>query len=264
LLFINTSSEEIARQITLIEFEYFSAIKPQEFFRNAWTKPDMWHLCPGIRQLINRFNATTRWIMSKILTPEKPKETIKMIKKFIHIAKCLRSINNYHTLMAILSSLNEGPIYRLKQIRDRVPLKYQKILKELESLMSATGSYKVYRSQVVNHPLNSPCLPYLGIHLRDLVYFEEGGSGSGSGNRVSTKNLINFKQRKNVYSVIYLIQLFQQTPFSFQKVDSIHSFLKELSGQLDDNELMRLSLLREPRNQRLQTLRNSVNPQEKN
>jgi len=61
-----------------------------------------------------------------------------------------------------------------------------------------------------------------------------------------------------------LIQLFQQTPFSFQKVDSIHSFLKELSGQLDDNELMRLSLLREPRNQRLQTLRNSVNPQEKN
>jgi len=48
-----------------------------------------------------------------------------------------------------------------------------------------------------------------GIYLRDLTYFEEGGSAAGEG-------LINFKKKKNVYSVIQIIQKYQQIPYTLK------------------------------------------------
>jgi hypothetical protein len=55
--------------------------------------------------------------------------------------------------------------------------------------MSADGSYKDYRNELAAS--EPPCLPYLGVYLRDLTYFDDDSS--------SDSNLINFKQRKNIY-----------------------------------------------------------------
>jgi len=142
-------------------------------------------------------------------------------------------------LMAILAGLNDGPICRLKFTLEKVPLKSQKTWKELQTLMSADGSYKAYRAEI--QALEHPFLPYLGICLRDLVYwFEDGGSGDST--------LINFKQRKNVYGVIYFIQLCQQTPYTFDQLPSLYNILKLLPGMIEqDEELFKMSLQREPR-----------------
>ncbi len=59
--------------------------------------------------------------------------------------------------------------------------------------MSADGSYKTFRIELSQS--EPPCLPYLGVYLRDLTYFEEDG-GTHNANDA---NLINFKQRKNVF-----------------------------------------------------------------
>lgn len=45
----------------------------------------------------------------------------------------LRTLRNFHTLMAILSALNDAPVHRLKFTKEKLPVKFQKIWQELDS-----------------------------------------------------------------------------------------------------------------------------------
>eukprot|EP00029_Vermamoeba_vermiformis_P008300 TRINITY_DN383_c0_g2_i1.p1 TRINITY_DN383_c0_g2~~TRINITY_DN383_c0_g2_i1.p1 ORF type:complete len:815 (+),score=196.28 TRINITY_DN383_c0_g2_i1:83-2527(+) len=236
----DVSSDEIARQLTLLEFETYSSIKPAEFFGQAWAKPKTYHRAPHIRAMIDRFNMITRWISTLIVTEEKIRNRAKRFVKFIKVAECLRQMHNYHTLMAVLSGLNDGPVYRLKFTKDEIPPKYQQSFQELQDLMKADFSYKSYREELAQ--AQAPCIPYIGIYLRDLTYFEEGGN-----NAQIDPSLINFKKNKNVYSVIQIIQRGQMTPYPFKKNEKVYNYLKVLNG-LDTEGLSRVSMLREPRN----------------
>lgn len=231
------SSEEIAKHLTTIEYEIYTSIKPAEFFGQAWSKPKTYHRAPNIRAMINRFNEITKWVTTEIVNQEKLRNRVKRFVKFIKIAQHLRTLHNYHTLMAILGGLGDGPLYRLKFTNAEIPAKYQIILKELQTLMSADRSYNMYRAELSS--VQPPCIPYLGIYLRDLTYFEEGGA--------SDNGLINFKSKKNVYSVIQIIQGYQLSPYDIKKNERAYNSLKTLS-YLDDESLFRISLLREPRN----------------
>jgi hypothetical protein len=236
----DVSSDEIARQLTLLEFETYCSIKPAEFFGQAWAKPKTYHRAPHIRAMIDRFNMITRWISTLIVTEEKIRNRVKRFVKFIKVAECLRQMHNYHTLMAVLSGLNDGPVYRLKFTKDEIPPKYQQSFQDLQDLMKADFSYKSYREELSH--AQAPCIPYIGIYLRDLTYFEEGGN-----NAQIDPSLINFKKNKNVYSVIQIIQRNQMTPYPFKKNEKVYNYLKTLNG-LDSEGLSRVSMLREPRN----------------
>lgn len=231
------SSDEIARTLTLIEFEVYSQIKPTEFFGQAWAKPKHHHRAPNIRAMIDRFNVITRWITTEIVSEEKIRNRVKRYMKFIKIAQALRQLHNYHTLMAILGGLNEGPVYRLKFTKADLPPRFQQAVAELQTVMSAEGSYNAYRLEL--GAATPPCIPYIGVYLRDLTYFDEGGGGA--------EGMINFKSKKNVYSVIQIIQKYQSAPYPFKANERAYNHLKSISG-MDDAALHKTSLLREPKN----------------
>jgi hypothetical protein len=48
----------MARQITLIDFDLYAAIKPWEFFNKGWTKESC---APNLFALINRFNNVKKY-----------------------------------------------------------------------------------------------------------------------------------------------------------------------------------------------------------
>lgn len=73
----------------------------------------------------------------------------------------LRELNNYHTLMAFLAGINDGPIYRLKHTLAAIPEKQMKSLEELQSLMNADSNYENYRQVLAMVPSSQPCIPYL-------------------------------------------------------------------------------------------------------
>lgn len=47
---------ELARQLTLIEFELFAAIRPTEIRNQAWTQPDSAKISPHVTQLTDMWN----------------------------------------------------------------------------------------------------------------------------------------------------------------------------------------------------------------
>eukprot|EP01090_Pellita_catalonica_P015814 TRINITY_DN4362_c0_g1_i1.p1 TRINITY_DN4362_c0_g1~~TRINITY_DN4362_c0_g1_i1.p1 ORF type:complete len:588 (-),score=80.76 TRINITY_DN4362_c0_g1_i1:368-2131(-) len=183
---------EIARQLTLIEFETFSAIKPSELRNQSWNKAKHRHRAPSVLKMISRFNDISGWVASTIMNEAKIRNRSRVMTKFIRIAGCLRKLNNFNSLMAIIAGLNTSAVYRLKWTKAEMPKGVQQILLECETLMKSEGSFSNYRSVLQN--ADPPCMPYLGVYLTDLTFIDDGNPDYIDG-------LINFTKRRHFYSV---------------------------------------------------------------
>jgi len=231
--------EELARQITIIDYDIYAAIKPKELLNQGWTKPALHKQCPNVVAYIVRFNFISSIVVSCIVNPENVKVRARMTAKWIMIAKYLRQLNNYNCLMAIIAGLNNSAVIRLKITFREIPKRYLDIFLELGDLMKSELSYKAYREAI--HNSDPPCLPYLGVYLSDLTFIEDGNPNMYNG-------LINFRKRRLVCAVIQEIQQYQLKPYHFLKVPDIQNELNSIP--LNDAKLLYdLSLVREPRGQ---------------
>eukprot|EP01089_Gocevia_fonbrunei_P022820 TRINITY_DN9376_c0_g1_i1.p1 TRINITY_DN9376_c0_g1~~TRINITY_DN9376_c0_g1_i1.p1 ORF type:complete len:164 (-),score=18.27 TRINITY_DN9376_c0_g1_i1:120-581(-) len=145
-------------------------------------------------------------------------------------------------MMAILSGLNSSAIFRLKWTRSGIPKETKEMITEMDAIMAPDLSYKCYREKLKSS--DPPTLPYLGTHLTDLTFIDENPDWLVAPK--THKKLINWTKRKLTYSVISTIQQYQQKPYNFQRVHQITELVKGL-GEITEQELYRLSLLREPR-----------------
>ena len=133
--------------------------------------------------------------------------------------------------------------------------------------MNTQQSFKNYRTAL--REANLPCLPYLGVHLSDLVFIEEGNADNGisppqssttrplpslsplsflshsHSNRVLVDGEINVRKRELIYGVITQLHHYQQYPFTAQKHTS-YDFLSSLPT-LNEKELYTISTFLEPR-----------------
>jgi hypothetical protein len=79
---------EIARQLTLIEFELFSKIKPREFVGLSWMKDDKEQKAPNIIKMVRWSNHVIKWLATEIVTQkDSTKSRVLMMEKVISIAK---------------------------------------------------------------------------------------------------------------------------------------------------------------------------------
>eukprot|EP00026_Physarum_polycephalum_P009956 Phypoly_transcript_10097.p1 GENE.Phypoly_transcript_10097~~Phypoly_transcript_10097.p1 ORF type:complete len:431 (-),score=72.76 Phypoly_transcript_10097:49-1284(-) len=237
LLFV-FDEEEIAKQLTLIDFSIYSAIQPVELLNLAWSNPKYRHRSPHVIALIARANLLSNWVASVILWQPRKKDRVKIMAKLISIAKHLQNLNNFNSLVSVLAGLNKASIHRLRVSRGDLPKQSQETFRELEEVMNVNSAYKTYRGLL--HNVNPPCIPFLGVYLTDLTFVEEG-------NPDFIKNLINFGKRELVYNVLAEIQQYQLAPYVFPLVDNIASFLDQLPHIQGDSDMHCLSLLREPR-----------------
>lgn len=93
--------EEIAKQLTLIEFEMFSMIRTSEFFNQAWLKSDREIRAPNITAITQRFNWMSLWIISSILKGEKSKVRAKTLSEFVNLAWVCHHLRSYHFSVVI-------------------------------------------------------------------------------------------------------------------------------------------------------------------
>ena len=83
---IELHPEEVARQLTLLEFDLYRAIRPWECLGLAWSKKDKETKAPNILKMIQRFNQVSQWIATEIVSTDSLKQRIALVKHIIEIA----------------------------------------------------------------------------------------------------------------------------------------------------------------------------------
>lgn len=229
--------EEFARQLTIMDSHVFISIKPSELLNQCWNKPKLKHLAPNVLKMVNMFNQLSHSISTLILQGSKPKDRAKIVEWWIKVAEHCKNLGNFHGLMAVVSGINSGPTVRLRHSRREVSRSLMEQLNSYESIFESDGSFSAYRNTLHSSP--TPLIPYLGIHLTDLTFIEEG-------NKDMQGHLINFAKRRLLYQTISGLQNFQQTGYNLQPVRQIQDIIANLRPA-ESRDLFKLSLLREPR-----------------
>ncbi|KAL6054788.1 Son of sevenless 1 [Balamuthia mandrillaris] len=241
LIDLNWDPLEVARQLTLIEYNLYKSIKPQECLNQAWTKKATRDTnAANIMAMITRFNAVSRWVATEIVKAESLKLRIDTLTMFIQIAMGCKSLNNYNGMMEIISGLQSSSIFRLKNTWGGLSGKLNKAYEDIKELMSRHNNYKVFREHL--HNVDPPCIPYLGVYLTDLTFIEDGNKDYLAG------GLINFVKRRAVSEVISEIQQYQQTPYCLKEVPFMANYLKNVEFW-EENETYNNSLKVEPKSE---------------
>jgi son of sevenless-like protein len=236
---------EVARQMTLLDEQAYKSIAPSECMNQSWNKPAICNeVSPNIIKMITRFNATSNWTTRIIVAEANARKRKSILTRIIKIAQRLRELHNYHSLMAIIATLESSAVSRLRKTWDAIDSAYVKQFQELRAIMSAEGSYKAFRAVIKTE--DPPVIPYIGVYLADLTFIEDGNPSRLQ--HESLGELINFGKMKLLDSVIQDINMYQQAPYKLEPVPRIQMLIL---GQEDikstDKELFDLSLKSEPR-----------------
>eukprot|EP01133_Synstelium_polycarpum_P017730 gene17730-21140_t len=134
--FLDIHPVEIARQLTLIEFNLYCKITPSDLYHQAWNKKDAAEKVPNLLALIKRSNDVSYWV-----------------------ATICQKLNNWNTFMGIMLGLSLGSIQRLKKTWEGLPKTSIDLFQSLSQQTSASQNYGTYRKAIAN--ASAPFMPYV-------------------------------------------------------------------------------------------------------
>lgn len=208
----------------------------------AWSSEKRGHIAPNVIQLLQRANRTANWVATCVLLHPKVKERTKILTKFMTIAKHLKDMNNYNTLMGIIAGLNTVAISRLRHSFVNIKKQVSETWDVLMDTMNPGNAFKKLRATLEES--GPTALPYIGMYLSDLTFMEDGNPDEMP---PAGSKIINFGKHYMIYRAIDQLRKYQTSAkFNITKHEPIHTFLYELPV-LSEEELYSLSMLREPR-----------------
>ncbi|PRP89491.1 hypothetical protein PROFUN_01354 [Planoprotostelium fungivorum] len=237
--------EDIASQLTLLDHSIFASITNAELLDQCWNKDKTKHKAYHLNSMINRFNNVSLWAASLILWQYEPAERVECIQRFILLSEHLFNLKSYNSFFAIVAALQFTAINRIltkifegQSIQARKQALYNRLL----DVMNPKGSFKQYRD-LLNSVGDSPCVPFMGMYLTDLVFTDEGNIDFLDDNKV----YINWQKQEMNGKIISKIMRAQKIKYDKLEInESLTPFLIELP-HLHKDKLMPLSLLVQPR-----------------
>ncbi|KAH3758454.1 Ras guanine nucleotide exchange factor [Pelomyxa schiedti] len=233
--------EELARQMTLIEWNIWRKIRPREFVRNAWNKQLLKEkLAPNITNMIMESNKRTMWCISEVVRYKHEKERAVVIHRLILTADACFRMRNFNGLMEIVSALQNSAVHRLKQSWTYLPPTTWDLYDKYCEFLDAKGNFQLYREAV--KVAVAPCIPYLGMILTDLTFANDGNP-----DLIAGTPLINFAKYRHTSGIVKSLQLWQLNGYTFEAVERIQNYMNN-SPVLTADESFDLSLSLEPPN----------------
>ncbi|ORY01559.1 ras GEF [Basidiobolus meristosporus CBS 931.73] len=246
LVIADLDAQDIARQLTLIDFQQYSLIQPEELLNLEFSKKEG-SKSINVKALTKLSNKITGWVAENIIRERDLKKRCHLLKHFIKIGEQCYKLHNYNTLMAIMSALNSTTITRLRKTWEPLSNKTKATLEALRQATDHSRNYCAYRAKLKTSDM--PCLPFFGVYLTDLTFIHEGNPAYRRNGGASM--IINFDKHYKSVKVIQEIQRFQQTHFQFPELPELREFLRESLDRIDwgsdSSKLYEASLEIEPK-----------------
>lgn len=168
--------KEFARQLTLIQFDLFRAIKPSELINvrdlgMKTKKDDGYESSPNLSRMTRHFTLFSYWIRKCIVETDNLSLRCEIYKRVLEIMGYLRKeLNNFTGLLSIGSAIESAPIVRLARTNKNLNSNSKEILDEYRDL---TDNHQK-KLQAALKSCNPPCIPYLGSYQTKLIHAKEG------------------------------------------------------------------------------------------
>ncbi len=161
------STKELARQLTIREFELIDTIEPHEFVGYPWRKDRAPHKCPNLVRKMALFETLSAWVATEIVSPDTPEGRVQMIRFFIQLCYSLLDIRNFDTTFCIVGGLMSASVYRLKTTKELLTEEDAEKLEYLRKFVGLRGNFGAAREYLKGCE-TLPTLPYYGMYLGDL------------------------------------------------------------------------------------------------
>ncbi|OQV08913.1 RasGEF domain-containing protein isoform 2 [Cladophialophora immunda] len=208
-LFMESTLDDLAREITRMDWTVYSAIRPRDFVRHVSISTSQKRKSSSgdnIGAMVKNFNHLALFVSGMILLRDKPKHRARALEKFMALAWKVRQLNNYNSLGAIVAGITGHEIARLGATRDLIPPEVQKQFLRLTILMGISRSHAAYRMAWDNSP--GERIPFLPLVRQDLTM-------AASANQTFIGTNINWKKFEIMGDVIVGIQRSLENPYSF-------------------------------------------------
>eukprot|EP00080_Pristionchus_pacificus_P020959 PDM80979.1 sos-1 [Pristionchus pacificus] len=216
---------EIGRQLTLIHFDLYRAIKPIELVGQAWMKSDKYKKSPQLLKLTDHSTQLTYWVSRSIVETESLEERVAMFSRVLEVMTVFEELHNFTGLVAFYSALNKACVHRLTWCWDRLDSEKQKCYDRFEKLCNPHWTEMVKRLQSIN----PPCVPFFGHYLTSIVFYDSGnttfvnipGNDMRQDQQDNESLLVSFLKCRRIANVISEIQMYQNEPYCLKMEESI-------------------------------------------
>eukprot|EP00485_Elphidium_margaritaceum_P004231 CAMPEP_0202693288 /NCGR_PEP_ID=MMETSP1385-20130828/7442_1 /ASSEMBLY_ACC=CAM_ASM_000861 /TAXON_ID=933848 /ORGANISM="Elphidium margaritaceum" /LENGTH=1095 /DNA_ID=CAMNT_0049348947 /DNA_START=39 /DNA_END=3326 /DNA_ORIENTATION=- len=240
----NVTAEELAEQITLMDYRIFSSIQDRECIGQSWKKKR--ECAPNVLAMIQQFNNLTVFVQFQILSEKNVRDRGKSIKRVIKMGEKFKELKNYNALCSILGALNSSPIHRLKMAWSKVPPKQLEHFEGFKQIFVNSRNFRNFRTIFRN--CSPPAIPYFGLFLQDLVFIDDGNDQFKQIDNFGQHGfMVNFNKCVRTMDRIKNIRLYQINSYKEQIKDNeqlqkvLYEELHKMGKEYDEEKIWKMS-----------------------
>ena len=189
---LDWDKKEIGEKLISISKQLIYKVHRREIYKAVFLKKNKDKTSPNVMENIDKFNRLTFFIIQDILSYDFAKDRGKILEKWIKIADYCRGRKDYNDCVAINSALNNYIITGLKKTNNELTKEKKDLLKQISRFCRYQGNYKKLREDMKKLGPTDFYIPYLGMILKDLAFYEENSK------YLVNDVLINFEKLENV------------------------------------------------------------------